>query len=134
MEKKEINFENIKSYLLGNFRYFLYYSKAKKLIRPHILEQIDWRIKVMNSKCYNEGSCVKCGCTTTQLQMANKSCDKPCYPPIMSKIKWKAFKDHMIVPIGKDFWRMRIQGNENPARVKITKNGMLVHVVYINIL
>lgn len=26
-----------------------------------------------------------CGCHTTALQMANKSCDKPYYPPMMSK-------------------------------------------------
>lgn len=89
--KAEINLLNIKSYLVGNYRYSLYYSKFQWLIRSHILEQIKWRIKVMNKSCYNSGSCVECGCATTALQMANKACDGPCYPTMMSKKVWKSF-------------------------------------------
>ena len=42
----------------------------------------------MDTKCYTAGECKLCGCETTALQMANKQCDKPCYPPMMSKGKW----------------------------------------------
>lgn len=98
-------------YILGNWRYKLYYSKfthgvgpdrrkitradikRHPLMRQHIWEQIVWRIKWMNPICYEQGSCVKCGCETTALQMANKSCDMPCYPPMMKKDEWEKFKN-----------------------------------------
>src|ERR1044072_8797195 len=89
-------------YLLGNYRYFLYYSikprvsyadimkvvgKRNKhpLMRQHIYEQIEYRIKWMDEGCYNSGECKKCGCSTTQLQMCNKPCDGKCYPAMMNK-------------------------------------------------
>ena len=83
-------------YLLGNYRYKLYYSRFKFLIRKHIQEQIAFRIQVMNKECYNQGSCVICGCTTTALQMCNKSCDKPCYPEMMNKKEWEQWKRYLF--------------------------------------
>lgn len=81
--------KDIISYIQGNIRYRLYYSNFKFLIRKHIQEQIDFRIQVMDRECYNNGSCKICGCETTALQMANKACDKPCYPRMYSKKVWK---------------------------------------------
>lgn len=79
-------------YFVGNLRYKLYYSKKwKKLIRPHILQQIEFRIMVMDTQCYSRGSCKLCGCETTALQMANKACDKPCYPSMMTEFQWNWF-------------------------------------------
>lgn len=80
-------------YLVGNYRYMLYYSANWKwLIRPHIREQIDYRISVMNKECYNRGSCIHCGCMTTHLQMSSKQCKGKEYPVMMSKTKWKNYK------------------------------------------
>lgn len=90
--KAKINLVNIKSYIVGNYRYRLYGTEFQWLIRTHILEQIKWRISVMDKGCYENGSCFICGCATTALQMANKNCDKPCYPCMMPKDKWKLFK------------------------------------------
>lgn len=81
-------------YILGNYRYKLYYStkeSIRRLMRTHIREQIDFRIKMMDSQCYYDGSCKLCGCETTALQMANKSCDKPCYPRMINKVEWTDF-------------------------------------------
>lgn len=76
-------------YIQGNIRYKIYYSKYKtKLIRKHILEQIDYRIRVMNVDCYTDGVCHLCGCTTTALQMCDKSCIE-CYPHMLHKYDWK---------------------------------------------
>jgi len=87
------NLLNIKSYIVGNLRYAVYYEPKKNwLIRKHIKEQIAWRIKVMSPRCYCEGSCEICGCATPHLQMANKACDKPCYPTMMGRKDWKAFQ------------------------------------------
>ena len=85
-------------YIVGNLRYKIYYSKyRKKLLRKHIEEQITWRIEVMDRDCFFDGSCKICGCETTALQMANKSCDKPCYPKMMNKTDWKMFKKGELV-------------------------------------
>jgi hypothetical protein len=90
-------------YFIGNFRYHFYYGGTlskkfafiawlrKRMIRQHIKEQINFRIKVMDKECYNNGECKLCGCQTTALQMADKACDKPCYPPLMDKAHWSSF-------------------------------------------
>ncbi|MCK5140278.1 MAG: hypothetical protein KAQ85_10585, partial [Thermodesulfovibrionia bacterium] len=95
--------------LVGNFRYRLYYSKWSNLLLSHIRDQIDFRIKHMNPRCFVEGSCEICGCKTTALQMCNKACDNPCYPTMMNRKDWKSFKkgglyyDREI----KMFWKLR---------------------------
>jgi hypothetical protein len=80
-------------YVQGNYRYWLYYSKYKWLLRRHIREQIKFRIQRMKPECYETGACVMCGCETTKLQMANKSCDGECYPPMLKAGSWKHFKE-----------------------------------------
>ena len=49
-------------------------------------------MSVIDPECYEEGYCKMCGCNTTALQMANKPCNKPCYPKMMSKQDWGNFK------------------------------------------
>ena len=88
---KEINLNNIISYLVGNYRYKLYYSRFNWLLRKHIRKQIDFRIDYMDKECLDNGECKLCGCQTTALQMANKQCDKPCYPPMVGKKAWDRF-------------------------------------------
>lgn len=81
-------------YVQGNIRYKLYYSKYKWLLRKHIREQIEFRIQRMKPECYENGSCVVCGCETTMLQMADKSCDGKCYPAMFKAGTWKHFKEY----------------------------------------
>lgn len=99
--KSNIKINDIFAYLLGNYREYFYYGGwwsrkfafiawlRKRMIRKHIKEQIAWRITVMDIDCYSNGSCKICGCDTPALQMANKACDKPCYPKMMNKEQWK---------------------------------------------
>lgn len=105
---KRYNIVNIYSYFIGNYRYKLYYSKYKFLIRKHILEQIEYRINSMDQECYNNGQCKICGCKTTALQMANKACDKPCYPLMVSKKFWKIITESKVnkylVNIRGNYW------------------------------
>ena len=86
-------------YLVGNYRYKLYYSKyiktplvAPPLMRQHIWEQINYRISVMDRECYMNGQCKICQCATTQLQMSSKRCEGVCYPTMMVKKQWERFK------------------------------------------
>lgn len=90
--KQKIKINDIFAYTIGNYRYALFYSKYKFLIRNHIQQQIEWRISVMDIDCYTEGSCKLCGCDTVALQMANKTCNKPCYPKMMDKKDWEEYK------------------------------------------
>jgi hypothetical protein len=95
--KAKINAKNIRAWFEGTYRYFLYYSPTWGwLMRNHIREQIDWRISIMDRDCFNQGSCKLCGCATTALQMANKACDKPCYPTMYNEREWKALGPMMI--------------------------------------
>lgn len=90
-------------YIVGNYRYKLYYSKDSKgvvrgygskhpLMRKHIWEQIKYRIRHMDEECYSSGQCKHCGCATTNLQMSNKRCEGICYPTMMGKTDWNRFK------------------------------------------
>ena len=91
--KEEVTLANVLYYIQGTIRYHFFYHKyLKKLIRLHIFEQITYRILVMDPECYAEGYCKMCGCNTTALQMADKPCNKPCYPKMMSKKDWGNFK------------------------------------------
>ncbi len=101
----KITFKDIISYIQGNIRYQAYYStRFTWLIRKHIREQIEFRINSMDRNCYTQGSCIMCGCKTTALQMANKMCDNPCYPEMVTKKIWKIWKNNPSLWFGtKDF-------------------------------
>lgn len=87
--------KKVRGYIQGWFRYRLYYSKnVKFLMRRHIVEQIDYRISVMNKECLSTGSCIHCGCKTTALQMANYPCEGACYDKMLSKKKWNVSKNN----------------------------------------
>lgn len=84
--------KNIYYFIQGNLRYKIFYSNFVNILPEHILEQIEYRLAVMDKDCYELGQCKLCGCSTTALQMANKSCDKPCYPIMKSKKEWHLHK------------------------------------------
>ena len=75
---------DVRAYIQGNIRCWLYYNGYSYLIPWHIKDQIRIRINSMKRECFDSGSCIKCGCKTTALQFANKSCDGDCYPYMMS--------------------------------------------------
>lgn len=104
---KRYTFENIKAYFQGKIRYKLYYSRFKFLIPKYIREQINARINSMDPVCYQQGQCKLCGCQTTALQMANKACDKPCYPSMMSSRNWGLMKKGLVLPSEKIWWELK---------------------------
>lgn len=93
-------------YVQGNLRYKLFYSIFAFMIPNYIHEQIVARIKSMDKDCYNNGVCKLCGCATTALQMANKACEKPCYPKIQSKKDWQAMKQGFLLLSDKIVWEL----------------------------
>ena len=107
MKKAKPTLKNIIAYIQGNLRYKLYYSKFAFLIRPHIKEQIDVRINSMDKQCYDEGQCKLCGCQTTALQMADKACDKPCYPRMLTRSEWWLLKRTKCLTVDGELWRYK---------------------------
>ena len=100
IQKSQINLKNIWAYITGNTRYFLDWHVNflyKLLVRKHIREQIRARINSMNSECFSRGSCIVCGCATTNLQYASKACDGDCYPKMLSSFDWEMLKNGMRV-------------------------------------
>ena len=105
------NRKNIIPFFQGWYRYKIYYSSGplRFLMRSHIRSQIDVRIESMDRECYNSGACKKCGCATTALQMANKSCEGFCYPSMMNKSQWEyAVKNTRIIKDSKSgvYWKL----------------------------
>lgn len=92
LKKLKHNPKLVYDYLLGNYRQFMYYN-FPFMLRKHIIEQYEWRLKIMNQTCLNNGECIKCGCQTPNLQFANKACEGACYPPMVSKKLWNKIKN-----------------------------------------
>lgn len=93
--KGEITLIDIFYYVQGHTREYLYYSKYKWLkyiIRKHIREQFEWRLKVMDQECYSSGQCKICGCSIPALTFCDKKCHKPCYPKMLSRFEWEWYK------------------------------------------
>jgi hypothetical protein len=92
-KKSKITLKNIYYYLQGNIRYKIFYAKkgfwSCFKLKKHIAKQIASRINSMDRECWATGQCKICECQTTQLQMCNKACDKPCYPAMLSKYEWE---------------------------------------------
>lgn len=107
----KFSFSDIIDYFRANYRYVLYYyPQLRWLMRPHIKDQIDYRIRAMDKQCYNDGSCKVCGCMTTHLQMANKACEGDCYPPMMAAKNWKAVRNMYYTDLFN-----KVAGNNQPT-------------------
>ncbi len=71
---------DIKNYVDGNWRYFLY-CNVPSLLSTYIKQEFERRQEVARP-CLLNGECKHCGCKTPELFMANKGCSKPenpCY-------------------------------------------------------
>lgn len=100
--RSRVNLENVISFIVGNYRYCLYYSKQlygynlSWLLRKHIKEQYEVRLGLMDRECYESGQCKVCGCHTTMLQMANKACEGGCYGEMLGKREWGLVRNKFI--------------------------------------
>ena len=102
---RKIHPKDVWHYFVGNYRYALYYSKHFRwLLRWHIKEQIAFRLQYIREECYEQGSCVECGCQIPHLQMAKKSCEGLCYPELMNSRNWSRFRVDSAVRQNKCAW------------------------------
>lgn len=104
--ERTLNKAHIKSYLQAKIRRGLLSSAASKLLTAEAQEYfglplykqeiIIWR--TYNLQFNNQGrECLKknecpCGCVTSEVLLADASCDKGCFPEMLSLSEWKQFK------------------------------------------
>lgn len=88
LKKLKRNPSKVIDYIIGNYRMFMF-KHASFLLRKHIKDQFNYRLSIMNQTCLDNRECIECGCKTPNLQFSNKSCEGLCYPPMVSKNKWK---------------------------------------------
>ena len=99
IKREEITWKNVYAFFQGYLRWFIWVSPLlrKKLMRKHIREQITYRMNSINRECYQNGSCIHCGCEIPQLLMANKTCGGNCYPVMVDKKNWILRKEQPYV-------------------------------------
>lgn len=108
MAKAKVTPKNIKKFITGWYRWFLYKMQRSKylvgfedydFLPTHLQEQFKYRLSVMDKECLEAGHCKICGCKTPQLQLADEPCDGGCYPEFKNEEDWKTYKEenHVIL-------------------------------------
>ena len=120
--RNKIKINDIFAYIIGNYRHWCYDNGYKFLLRLHIIEQYEFRLTKMNPECYSSGSCIKCGCDTPALQMANKACKGGCYFEMFGKKRWEEFK--LRIELRE---RHKNSINFNPIGLPLTPNEAFDH-------
>ena len=64
--KEQITFKNVKAFIQGYYRYYMYTWFKTKLLREHIVSQYQTRLNSVDKKCLNDGQCKLCGCAVPQ--------------------------------------------------------------------
>lgn len=75
MEVLKKNPKIVLYYLIGNYRYYIYYSKFRWLLRKSVIKTIERLLKNIDTECFNQASCKKCGCKVPQQNFGGKPCD-----------------------------------------------------------
>ena len=99
----KINLSNIGRFIQGYSRKF---SETFGLLAEHKQEQVLYR-QEQALECTKNGSCVYCGCDTPAKYYSDEGCEDPerkCYPEMMNKEVWEAFKlgNGLEIKIDKD--------------------------------
>ena len=93
--------KNIIEFFKGYLRSFAFTVKFP--LRKHIQEQVVWRIKAAKVECIQNGECIRCGCSTPELQLSDKECVE-CYPRMMNKKEWNYFKESGSIKLDSKIW------------------------------
>lgn len=83
---KDITWYNIKNYIQGTYRYWLYKNDIAFLPK-HIIEQVEDR-KLLCDFCWDNQEALCCGCKTPEVYFSDKSCLLGKFPKMMNKDDW----------------------------------------------
>jgi hypothetical protein len=90
MTIKDITFDNIKNFIIGNIQGLL---MDNGLTEKHFIEQVMYRKTQCPKSCEINKQCAYCGCSYPYKLTLTKSCNKSIsLPDIMSKEKWENYK------------------------------------------
>ena len=100
--EKTLTFSHIFSFLQAKLRRFLLKSSKSEQINDLLglpiykREQIVWRKYILQydnqgRECLNKNEC-PCGCVTSEVLLADSSCDKHCFPEMMNYYEWDMYK------------------------------------------
>ena len=100
MRLNQITIKNIKSFLEGNFKHFLYkFVKAPKYIR----EQYTYRLTLCKNDCIPKKKCVYCGCPPIKKAFVKQSCNKgKRFPDLLTENQWKVYKEKNNISVEED--------------------------------
>jgi hypothetical protein len=92
--KPKINFENILSYIEGNYKKFLYILRHMPI---HVQEQVAYRLDACKEDCVKSGFCVYCGCDIDGKVFVKASCNKgERFPDLMEADEWELNKEKLV--------------------------------------
>lgn len=90
--KYDFTLGNIGAFIQGKTRMLVQkYGNEYFNLEKHIKEQIVWRESKADKFCLSNNEC-KCGCPLPDLFFADKTCKDACYPVMMNKEEWEAYK------------------------------------------
>ncbi len=106
----KLSFANVKGVIQAAVRKIGGFDLA-----PHIYEQIIWRrteVRYHSPICWYSGNCKVCGCDILGKTMEDRACSisehpdlmekrTPCYPAMMGKDEWEAFKEKKNIKLFK---------------------------------
>lgn len=90
---------DIRHFIIGEWRYFLFYAISPRLVSPRVrtvYKMRFWAVRESSNECIEDGACKVCGCTTPDLFFSDKACKGGCYPPMPSVRTWKYTKHYLI--------------------------------------
>tara|TARA_R110002050_G_scaffold267498_1_gene409175 strand:+ start:1558 stop:1866 length:309 start_codon:yes stop_codon:yes gene_type:complete len=100
MRLDQITIKNIKSFLEGSFKFYLY-----KLIKSpdYIMEQYLYRLSLCKKDCIPNKKCVYCGCPPIKKAFVKQSCNKgKRFPDLLTENQWKVFKKENNINVEED--------------------------------
>ena len=97
MSKKKITFNNVLSFIEGNYNYY----KEKFSPSPQYLqEQYHYRLEQCKNDCVPAGECVYCTCPPLKKAWVQTSCNNgERFPNLMDKPTWEEFKKNNNIDI-----------------------------------
>ena len=97
MRLDQITIKNIKSFLEGSFKFYLYkFVKAPSYVR----EQYAYRLNLCKNDCIPKKKCVYCGCPPIKKAFVTQSCNEgKRFPNLMSEKQWETFKTNNKIEV-----------------------------------
>lgn len=79
VKRRQVTIEDVKCFIIGYTRYFLFTHRMSFLIRKKILKIYYKRLTKAKIECFENGQCEGCGCDFPAVLFCKKGCKLGCY-------------------------------------------------------